>query len=132
MPGAVDTMAGLRGRGLKLALATGSRKEFMDATVKRFGLMEYLDAAVSGSEVRANKPEPDVYLEAAGKLGLEPRACVAFEDSRGGVESAKAAGMLCVAVPNRYTAGMDLSPADLRIPDLTRGVWAMEELSRRG
>ena len=69
---------------------------------------------VSSEEVARGKPAPDVYLEAARRLGVEPSACVAVEDSHNGIRSAKAAGMACTAIPNeRFPPGDAAGEADL-------------------
>jgi beta-phosphoglucomutase-like phosphatase (HAD superfamily) len=64
------------------------------------GLAPLFAATVSSEEVAHGKPAPDVYLEAARRLGVEPERCAAVEDSHGGIRSAKAAGMRVVAIPN--------------------------------
>jgi len=64
------------------------------------------------------KPAPDLYLEAARRLGVDPAACLVIEDSLNGVKAAKAAGATVWAVPNRCTACLDLSLADAVLPDL--------------
>ena len=61
-----------------------------------------LDATVSSEEVEHGKPAPDVYLEAARRLGVDPAACAAVEDSRNGIRSARAAGMRVIAIPNPH------------------------------
>lgn len=73
-----------------------------------------MDAVRTREDVARTKPAPDLYLAAVKALGVAPRETVAFEDSMNGTASAKAAGLLCLAVPNILTAGMDLSRADLR------------------
>ncbi len=129
MPGARYALKELKSRGMKLALATASRPQFMEATMEKFSLMDYMDAVISGGEITTSKPDPEIYLEVVKRIGLEPGECVAFEDSNGGVESARAAGLFCVAVPNRYTEGMDLSKAHFIIGSLERAVWAVDRLS---
>jgi beta-phosphoglucomutase-like phosphatase (HAD superfamily) len=69
-------------------------------------------------EQRAGKPAPDTYLAACVALGVEARRALAVEDSAHGVAAAKAAGLLCVVVPNSLTKGLDLSAADLRLDSL--------------
>jgi beta-phosphoglucomutase-like phosphatase (HAD superfamily) len=64
------------------------------------GLAACFTATVSSEEVAHGKPEPDVYLEAARRLAVEPTQCAAVEDSHGGIRSAKAAGMRVIAIPN--------------------------------
>jgi beta-phosphoglucomutase-like phosphatase (HAD superfamily) len=80
---------------------------------------------VSSEEVARGKPAPDVYLEAVARLGVDPAACVAIEDSHNGIRAAKAAGMRCVAIPNvRYPPGEAAREADVvltSIGELTAG-----------
>ena len=73
--------------------------------------------AANGDTARA-KPRPDLYLEALDRLRLEPHEGIAFEDSPNGVTAAKAAGLLCVAVPNPMTATLALDDADLVVESL--------------
>ena len=73
----------------------------IDAALAATGLADAFPVVVSSDEVAHGKPEPDVYLEAARRLGCEPSACLVVEDSMNGVRAAKAAGMTVVLVPNR-------------------------------
>ena len=73
---------------------------------------------VTEQDVKRHKPDPEPYLKAAGLLGLPPRNCIAVEDSPTGLESARAAGLLCIAVPGPATADCDLSAADLGLSSL--------------
>ncbi len=78
------------------------------------GIRDLFAAAVSSEEVPRGKPAPDVYLEAARRLGVDPAACAAIEDSHNGIRSAKAAGMGCIAIPNeRFPPGGVEAEADL-------------------
>jgi HAD superfamily hydrolase (TIGR01509 family) len=83
-----------------LALATSSNAEIIDLVLDAGDLRGDFQATVSSEEVAAGKPAPDVYLEAARRLGVEPNRCAAIEDSASGIRSAHAAGMLVVAIPN--------------------------------
>ena len=78
----------------------------------------WFDVIVAGDQVAAKKPAPEAYLEALRRLGLEPRDCVAFEDSRNGLLAARAAGLRTVVTPNQWTAGQDFSDAWLILPEL--------------
>ena len=84
------------------------------------GLAECFEATVSSEEVERGKPAPDVYLEAARRLGVEPERCAAVEDSHAGIRSAKSAGMRVVAIPNAsYPPGEDaLALADVTLESL--------------
>ena len=91
-----------------LALASSSNREVIDLLLERAGLADRFTATVSSEEVARGKPAPDVYLEAAGRLGVDPARAVAVEDSANGIRSARAAGMTVVAVPNRtFPPGRD-------------------------
>jgi HAD superfamily hydrolase (TIGR01509 family) len=85
-----------------LGLASSSNRELIDAVLEAGGITGLFQATVSSEEVPRGKPAPDVYLEAARRLGVAPGACAAVEDSHNGIRAAKAAGMLCVAVPNAH------------------------------
>jgi HAD superfamily hydrolase (TIGR01509 family) len=99
LPGAVAAVERLGGR-FPLALASSSNRELIDAVLELAGIAGLFRATVSSDEVPRGKPAPDVYLEAARRLGVEPRRCAAVEDSHAGIRAAKAAGMRVVAIPN--------------------------------
>jgi HAD superfamily hydrolase (TIGR01509 family) len=84
-----------------LGLASSSNRELIDRALEVSGLAPYFYATCSSEEVARGKPAPDVYLEAARRLAVEPTACAAVEDSTSGIRSAHAAGMRVVAIPNR-------------------------------
>ncbi len=100
IPGAVDAVRALRAAGLPLAVASSSNRPLIDAVLREAGIAEAFTATVSSEEVARGKPSPDVYLEAARRLGVEPTACVAVEDSANGIRAAHAAGMRVIAFPN--------------------------------
>jgi HAD superfamily hydrolase (TIGR01509 family) len=102
VPGAVDAVRRLAAEGLRLALASSSNRELIDAVLLRLRLSALFEATVSSEEVARGKPAPDVYLEAARRLGLDPTRCVAIEDSASGIRAAHAAGMRVIAYPNRH------------------------------
>ena len=100
LPGAVDAVRQLAARW-PLGLASSSNREIIDLVLDQTGLTEAFAVTVSSEEVARGKPAPDVYLEAARRLDVEPGRCVAIEDSSNGLRSAVAAGMRVIAVPNR-------------------------------
>lgn len=108
------------------ALASTSSRDWVDFVVDGLAVRPMFPTIVAGDEVAARKPAPDVYLRAAEHLGVRPADCLALEDSAPGVASAKAAGMRCIAIPNRVTRHHDLSAADTQLPDL--GAITMELL----
>jgi HAD superfamily hydrolase (TIGR01509 family) len=99
LPGAVEAVRALAERW-PLGLASSSNRELIDLVLEESGLAPLFAATVSSEEVERGKPAPDVYFEAAQRLGVPPEACVAVEDSGAGIRSAHAAGMRIVAVPN--------------------------------
>jgi HAD superfamily hydrolase (TIGR01509 family) len=110
-----------------LGLASSSNRELIDAALELSGLASYFRATVSSEEVARGKPAPDVYLEAARRLGVQAERCAAVEDSHAGIRSAKAAGLRVVAIPNpHYPPGEDVLPdADVvlgSVGELTPGV----------
>lgn len=83
-----------------VALASSAPRRLIDAVLDRHGLTSRFTATVSSAEVPRGKPSPDVYLEAASRLGAEPTACLAVEDSSNGLRAAAAAKMTVVAIPS--------------------------------
>jgi len=85
-----------------LGLASSSNREVIDAVLETAGIADRFATTVSSEEVVGGKPAPDVYLEAARRLGVDARECAAVEDSRNGIRSAHAAGMRVIAIPNAH------------------------------
>jgi HAD superfamily hydrolase (TIGR01509 family) len=108
----------LTAHGYRRGLASTSSRDWVDFVVDGLSVRPHFHAIVAGDEVAARKPAPDVYLRAAERLGVSPEECLALEDSAPGVASAKAAGMACIAVPNRVTLYHDLSAADRQVEHL--------------
>jgi HAD superfamily hydrolase (TIGR01509 family) len=101
VPGAQEAVGRIRAV-FPLAIASSSSRPLIAAALELAGLTEYFLATVSSEEVARGKPAPDVYLEAARRLGVDPERCAAIEDSHSGIASAKAAGMFLVAIPNPH------------------------------
>ena len=119
LDGAVEAVEALASRW-PLGLASSSNRELIDLVLRVSGLERWFAATVSSEEVPRGKPAPDVYLEAARRLGAAAEPCAAVEDSENGIRSAKAAGMRVVAVPNpRYPPAEDaLAAADIVLPSV--------------
>lgn len=98
MPGAVKLIETLASIGLPLAMATSARREETKKDLEELGWKKYFRAVVTAEDVRHHKPAPEVYLEAARRIGMDPRACIAFEDSLNGTLSALDAGMQTIFV----------------------------------
>jgi beta-phosphoglucomutase-like phosphatase (HAD superfamily) len=126
LPGVGEMTAALRARAIPWAIATSSRREQVGASVAALRLPEP-PTIVDGSEVRHAKPEPDLLLLAAERLGVEPRECWAVGDSTWDMRAAVAAGMPAVGV----TAGSAVSGDDLRAAGAVLVVATLEELARR-
>jgi beta-phosphoglucomutase len=125
-PGVFGFLAEVRKRKLELALASSADDVKMEHNLREVGLStSAFDAVVDGSNVARKKPFPDLFLEAAGRLGLPPDACLVVEDAVAGVEAAKAAGCRCLAVTNTFPAAR-LAAADWVVADLAHlpaGIW---------
>jgi HAD superfamily hydrolase (TIGR01509 family) len=119
IPGAVEAVRRIAA-WVPLAIASSSNRELIDVVLRVSGLAADFAATVSSEEVARGKPSPDVYLEAARRLGVDSNRCGAVEDSHNGIRSAKAAGMRVVAVPNPHYPPDDeaLALADLVVPTI--------------
>jgi HAD superfamily hydrolase (TIGR01509 family) len=118
LPGVVELLDGARAAGLRIGLASNSGHEHVEGHLARLGLLERFDFVACRGDVRAPKPEPDLYRLVLERLGVRPREAVAFEDSHTGTLSARRAGVWVVAVPNSSTGHHDFSNADLRVGSL--------------
>jgi len=112
LPGVTRYLEDAHKMGIKVGLASSSNREWVHSHLSRLHLMEYFNCICVSENVQKVKPEPELYLLAMKKLGLEPKESIAFEDSPNGIQAAKNAGMICVAVPNAFTRNLNLSRAD--------------------
>ncbi len=119
MPGLSKLLKLLKDNGIKIAVASSSRMDHILYITKNIGAQKYFDAFVSGREVPRTKPFPDVYVEAARKLNVDPKDCIAFEDSETGVQAATDAGIKVIAVPSTYTKHHNFQKAYKKISSLT-------------
>src|SRR6185437_5098225 len=118
LPGALEAVRRLAAE-LALGLASSSNRELIDRVLEAGGIADCFRATASSEEVAAGKPAPDVYLEVARRLGVDPAECAAVEDSHNGIRSAKAAGMRCVAIPNaHFPPGEAVAEADAVVGSL--------------
>jgi HAD superfamily hydrolase (TIGR01509 family) len=122
LPGALETVRALAARW-PLGLASSSNREIIDVFLERSGVGDLFGATVSSEQVARGKPAPDVYLETARRLDVDPRACVAIEDSANGLRAAHAAGMPVIAAPNpHYPPGDDALALAAAVVDGVRDV----------
>ena len=123
LPGAAALLTFARVAGLRLALATSSLRTHADPSLAETGLAGLFDAEATGDEVARGKPEPDIFLLAAERLGEPPAGCVVLEDAPAGLAAAAAAGMRRLWVPNEQTRGLPVSvPVDAELPDLEAAI----------
>ena len=115
MRGVPELLAALRQATIPAAIASSAPARWVAGAVERLGIRPLFDAVVTGDEVARRKPAPDVYLEAARRLGADPARSVAIEDSAPGITAARAAGMKAVAIPHWLTERHDLTDADLTV-----------------
>jgi HAD superfamily hydrolase (TIGR01509 family) len=118
-PGIAEYLADSERLGLKRAIVSSSSRRWIDLNLRRLERLLDWDAIVAADhDPERAKPRPTLYLEALELLALQPHEAVAFEDSPHGVTAARAAGVFCVAVPNRVTASLGLDGADLVLASL--------------
>lgn len=101
-PNIVDFLNDIQAYGYKLAIASSTSHKYINIVLDKFNLRKYFQVVVSSDESRS-KPEPDIFLLTANKLGVKPEECVVIEDSDNGIKAAKRAGMLCVQYAGRTT-----------------------------
>ncbi len=99
-PGLRDILGLFRERGVPMAVASSSHRSQVEHNLRRAGLLSFFDVLVTGEDLKRAKPDPDAFLTAAARLGLEPDECYVFEDSFNGVRAGHAAGCCTVMIPD--------------------------------
>jgi HAD superfamily hydrolase (TIGR01509 family) len=118
LPGAREAIEAARGRGLPTALATSSGRAGVEEALTRFDLRDAFDVVLTKDDVTQRKPDPEIYMLAAERLGVRPPALLVLEDSEFGVRAALAAGTYCVAVASPYTPAESVAGAQARVESL--------------
>jgi len=119
IPNALKILDLLSQKEVKLALSSSSFRSWIDMMLKRFSLADYFDAIVSAQDVGSHgKPAPDIYLYTAQKLQIDPAYCIVVEDSKNGIVSAKAAGMVAIGYQTPDNMEQNLRQADIIINNL--------------
>jgi HAD superfamily hydrolase (TIGR01509 family) len=131
LPGVEDLVDGARAAGMRVGVASSSSRDWVSGHLERLGLLDRFDCIRCRDDVEHVKPEPDLYLAVLDCLGVPSNEGLAIEDSPNGIAAAKRAGLLCVAIPNPITAGLDLGAADVRLGSLAE-VTLQELLDRLG
>lgn len=112
-----DFVNEIRELGIKTALATSNSWPAVKKLFERFGISDYFDCVITAEEVVRKKPDPEIFLLSAEKLGVASESCLVIEDSAAGVEAARAAGMKVVAIAHNETHAETLKKANLVIED---------------
>jgi beta-phosphoglucomutase len=115
LPGAHEFLRASRAAGIKVALGSASKNAPL--ILERLGWIPLFDALVDGNVVTASKPDPEVFLEGARRLGLKPEECVVFEDSEAGVEAARRGGMKVVGIGQGLNADLLVTGLDRLTPE---------------
>ena len=105
-------LASLKVMGMKTAVASSTFKKIVNVILSKLGIIQEFDVVISSEEVLQGKPEPDIFLEAANRLNVDPEKCLVIEDSANGVKAAAKAGMKCIGFSNKNSGDQDLSLAN--------------------
>jgi HAD superfamily hydrolase (TIGR01509 family) len=127
-PGLYALVDELDHRGLVLGLATSGHRRYVELALKTIGLEDRFRAVATGDNVKRGKPAPDIFVLAADRLGVSPADCLALEDSVLGAQSAQAAGMTCVVVPNEWSTGSEFPDECRLFPSLNDVREALDDL----
>jgi HAD superfamily hydrolase (TIGR01509 family) len=115
MDGARELVDAVRAAGFRVAVGSSAPPENVALVLERLGGRQLFDAVVNGMDVQRGKPDPQVFLLAAERAGVQPRDCVVVEDARPGIEAARRAGMASVALVSTGRSEDDFRDA---LPDL--------------
>ncbi len=107
-PGVDEILSFLHGHGIKMAVASSSDRDMIESNMHQAELDQYFEAIVSGSEVECGKPKPDIFLEAAKRIGIPADECYVFEDGINGARAGIAAGCMTVMIPDLVQPTDDL------------------------
>jgi HAD superfamily hydrolase (TIGR01509 family) len=118
MPGVIPLLEKLAAMEIRRAVVSSSSHHWVDGWLEKLEFAGHFESVVCRGDAPRIKPAPDLYQEAARRLGLDPADCLVIEDSLNGMLAGKAAGMQVWIVPNRVTAGLDFSAADRIFPSL--------------
>lgn len=131
-PGVKQRLLSLREKGVAIAVGTNSVLVNTKATLQAAGLWDCFSTVVTADMVARGKPDPDIYIEAAARLGAAPSRCLVLEDSVAGLEAGRGAGCVVAGITNTW-AREKLVPADLIFADTATALdWALEQTAERG
>jgi len=129
MPGGLELMEQAKGR-IKMAIATGSTRNLVNIVAEKLSLFDFMQHIQPSDEMENGKPNPDIFLECARKLGEKPEECIVLEDSSNGCLAGKRAGCYVIAVPTEYTDHQDFSMADVVVKDLFEAWKVVSDLTQ--
>jgi HAD superfamily hydrolase (TIGR01509 family) len=118
LPGVEQYLQDARRLGIKTAVASSSKRQWVVSHLERLGLLHFFDAVRVREDVKVTKPDPELFLSALSGLGITAQQAIALEDSPNGITAARRAGLFCVAVPNDLTRHLRLEHADLQVKSL--------------
>ena len=106
-PGAGRFLQFLKDHNIPMGIATSNGQAMVDGVLDALKIRPFFDSVATACEVKAGKPAPDIYLYVAGKLGVKPEDCLAFEDVPAGIQAGKAAGMRVIAMADEFSRAME-------------------------
>ncbi len=115
--------------GIKVAVASSSRQDFVEAVFDHLNLWQYVEVFANGFEVEHGKPMPDIFLLAATRLDIDPERCMVIEDSTAGVQAGRMAGMYTIGYDNPTSGGQNVNAADVVVKSLSEIPAIIEKLS---
>jgi beta-phosphoglucomutase family hydrolase len=118
--GVLSLIRKLKQRRIKLAIASSSTTKLVAYILKKLNITDLFDCVIAAEDAEHSKPNPEIFLKAATKLGVKPSQCLVIEDAKLGVEAAKSAGMKCIGYRNPHSGNQDLSKADVETDDFSK------------
>ena len=127
--GIADALGALHGKYI-MGVVTSSRKDHFDLIHQTTGLLQYFDFALTSGDYARGKPDPDPYLRAVERSGIDPNECVAVEDSERGLQAAMRAGIRCLVVPSGLTRGRTFAGAHRVLASVSEIPTVLSEITR--
>ncbi|MDP9698003.1 HAD family hydrolase [Paenibacillus polysaccharolyticus] len=118
LPGVLELLDAAREKGIRLAVASSSTRDWVHGYLQKLGLFDYFEVIHTSDDVKRVKPDPELYLLTLQKLGVEADEAIVFEDSPNGLKAANAAGIRCYIVPNEVTRGLEFTMHERRLSSL--------------
>jgi len=126
--GVKELLAQLQNMNIPCGVASSSPHSLIQLVLNNIGIKQYFSEIISGEDVKIGKPDPDIYITAAKKMGFSPNKCIAIEDAPFGIQSANAAGFTCIAYKNPNTYGQVFTHAHYVIENYTECLPIIEKI----